>query len=139
MGIETQFEIAVAAVAKLEQLHSQFMQQVAALNPSKIEGAELSVNNGELRAVCLGVPLQTIHRPVVSDGHLMSVEYGFRTKLGDEEFLVCAMYLEANGNLYSDSVSQELICQSGNTYLPQRLAPWLAASLLQSKVFAASK
>lgn len=139
MDPEEQFEIAVAALRELENLHTQFMENVGALKTPEIEGARLSVVSGELRASCLGVSLSALHRPVIRDGLPRSLEYAFRARHRDQDVVVGVMYLEGNGSLYADSRAQDLICQSGNTYLTHRLAPWLSAVLLQSEIFAPIK
>ncbi len=139
MDLNKQFEIAVAALRLLEECHANFMKAIEGLKTPKIEGAELAVVDGEIQAVCLGVQLRAIHRPLVREGYLQVVEYAFRAQHREQELVVYAMYLEANGNLYEDALGKNLICQSGNTSLTHRLAPRLGAALLQSDIFLPSK
>ena len=139
MDYETELEIAITALAELATLHSTFMDTVATLAKQKVDGGHIGVTENELLAECRGVPLRTVHRPVVRDGRLAALEYSFKAQSGDGDVLVWSMFLEPNGDLHADPMAGERVCSSRNTYLAGHIISRLAAALLRSELFAPSK
>jgi hypothetical protein len=130
-----QIEIAGAAFAKLEALHTEFIDHVAGLENLEVNCGSIKTAGGELMAECLGVKLRTIHRPVVKDGNLRAIEYAFKATQDGEELDVFVLYLEPDENLYADSKRSDLICQARNIYLAKHLIERMASALLSSKIF----
>lgn len=139
MHSEEQFEIAVAALERLEAIHGDFMRAAAVLKEPKVNGAEFGVTENELYAMCLNVELKTKHRPIALDGKLGAIEYAFVASVGDKDIPVWAMFLFPDGSLYADASAADVICQSQNAYLPSRVAPRLASALLKTTIFAPTK
>jgi hypothetical protein len=139
MDYETELEIAIAALAELKTLHSDFINVVATLAKPKVDGGFVRVTENELHAECLGVALRAVHKPVVRDGRLASLEYSFKAQSGDEDVLVWSMYLEPNGDLHADAIAGDRICSSRNTYLAGHIVARLATALLRSEFFAPNK
>jgi len=104
-----------------------------------VNGAELKVVENELHGTCLGINLRTKHRPIARNGELEAIEYAFLARVGHEEVFIWAMYLHSNDSLYADPGGEDEICQSGNPYLTERIAPRLASSLMKSELFAPRK
>lgn len=139
MSLDEKFEIAAAAHDVLEQHHAKFMQSASSLKVPIVNGAELKVVESELHATCLGISLWTHHRPIARNGELEAIEYAFLARVGNAEVFIWAMYLHPNDSLYTDPGCEDAICQSGNSYLTERIAPRLASSLLKSELFTPRK
>lgn len=135
MNKDTQTEIAAAALTRLEQMHSTFMQSIAALQTKKVNGGELETDGKYLIVTCLGVRFEVPHRPIARDGTLCALEYPFIATHRDKQIVIWRMFLESDNDLYAKENRQEKICGSGNMYLAGNLIGPLASALLRSALF----
>lgn len=131
-----EFELAARALAELQALHKAFLGHVERHQNKSFNGGSLSVLGDHITATCLGVPLVVTHRPIVRDQRLSALEYEFSTERDDEKLTLWHLYLEPNGQLYTDSNLQNRFCDYHNEYLASRIIGALANALLKSKLFA---
>ena len=135
MDLEKQFEIAIAAIKNLDELHKQFMKQIGALNTPEIEGMELRETDGELQLTCLSYKFIAKRRPVAANGFFTAIEYSLKAIGQSGEVTIADFYLQGRSrDLTSDYAGTDMICQSGNTYLPDRLGPWVCAQIMNSEL-----
>ena len=137
MNEQDRLAIAASAFAKLEKMHSAFMQRVATLDNRKVNCGEVSVQDNELIVTCLGKQLLAHHRLIARDGLFRAIEYAFFTTHTNENLHVCTIYLEADDDLYADAMQRERVCGSMNVYLATHVVESVASALLKSPVFAA--
>ena len=128
-------EQAAAAIAALQEVQRGFFHSIEGRAGATHALGTLRVAGGIVSCTCLEVPLEVHGHPVGDGTGVYSMEYAFRAERLGERVLVACLYLDANGNLYTDAALTTRLCDCRNPRVAQEILVMLSQALLRSTLF----